>query len=91
MVDRCNDLVGDGDEVWIVGDLVLGQLTVNLSAHRFRIRIRRACTELRPDTLARPQQRARGRDAPRRTLQHPDQPGTIWRVQHHELETESLH
>ena len=33
MVDRWNDLVADGDEVWIVGDLVLGQLTVNLSAH----------------------------------------------------------
>ena len=41
MVDRWNDLVADGDEVWIVGDLVLGQLTVNLSAHVWRLKGRK--------------------------------------------------
>ena len=41
MVDRWNDLVDDGDEVWIVGDLVLGQLTVNLSAHVWRLKGRK--------------------------------------------------
>ena len=33
MVDRWNNVVADSDEVWVLGDLVMGQLTVNLSAH----------------------------------------------------------
>ena len=33
MVDRWNDVVDDSDEVWIIGDLVMSRLTVNLSAH----------------------------------------------------------
>ena len=41
MVDRWNDVVSDGDEVWIIGDLVLGQLTVNLSAHVWRLKGRK--------------------------------------------------
>ena len=41
MVNRWNDLVAEGDEVWIVGDLVLGQLTVNLSAHVWRLKGRK--------------------------------------------------
>lgn len=41
MVDRWNDVVADGDDVWIVGDLVLGQLTVNLSAHVWRLKGRK--------------------------------------------------
>ena len=41
MVQRWNDVVSDGDEVWIVGDLVLGQLTVNLSAHVWRLKGRK--------------------------------------------------
>ena len=41
MVDRWNDVVAVGDEVWIVGDLVLGQLTVNLSAHVWRLKGRK--------------------------------------------------
>ena len=38
MVERWNDVVADGDEVWILGDLVLGQLTVNLAAHVSRLK-----------------------------------------------------
>ena len=41
MVERWNDVVAAqrvGDEVWILGDLVLGQLTVNLAAHVSRLK-----------------------------------------------------
>ena len=38
MVERWNDVVADGDEVWILGDLVMGQLTVNLAAHVSRLK-----------------------------------------------------
>ena len=43
LVERWNDLVGDGDEVWILGDLVMGdlvnsQLLVLLCAHVSRLR-----------------------------------------------------
>ena len=41
MVDRWNDVVADDDEVWILGDLVMGQLTVNLSAHVWRLKGRK--------------------------------------------------
>ena len=41
MVDRWNDVVADEDEVWILGDLVMGQLTVNLSAHVWRLKGRK--------------------------------------------------
>ena len=33
MVDRWNDVVSDSDEVWIVGDLVMGDLETNLRCH----------------------------------------------------------
>ena len=42
MVERWNDVVADTDEVWILGDLVMGQLTVNLSAHVWRLKGRRS-------------------------------------------------
>ena len=38
MVDRWNDVVASGDEVWILGDLVMGQRPVNLAAHVSRLR-----------------------------------------------------
>ena len=41
MVDRWNDVVTDSDEVWVLGDLVMGQLTVNLSAHVWRLKGRK--------------------------------------------------
>ena len=41
MVDRWNDVVDDGDEVWMLGDLVMGQLIVNLSAHVWRLKGRK--------------------------------------------------
>ena len=41
MVDRWNEVVADGDEVWILGDLVMGQLIVNLSAHVSRLKGRK--------------------------------------------------
>ena len=37
MVDRWNDVVDDGDEVWMLGDLVMGQLTVNLRSGPARV------------------------------------------------------
>ena len=41
MVDRWNDVVADSDEVWIIGDLVMGALTENLSHHVSRLRGRK--------------------------------------------------
>ena len=41
MVDRWNDVVSDGDEVWILGDMVMGHLTANLSAHVWRLKGRK--------------------------------------------------
>ena len=41
MVHRWNDVVADSDEVWILGDLVMGQLTVNLCAHVWRLKGRK--------------------------------------------------
>ena len=38
LVDRWNDTVGDNDEVWIIGDLILGNLRCNLSAHVARLK-----------------------------------------------------
>ena len=50
MVDRWNDLVADGDEVWILGDLVMGRLTVNLSAHVSRLKGRKILVPGNHDT-----------------------------------------
>ena len=50
MVDRWNDVVADGDEVWILGDLVMGQLTVNLSAHVWRLKGRKILVPGNHDT-----------------------------------------
>ena len=33
MVDRRNDVVTDSDEMWILGNLVLGRRDINLGAH----------------------------------------------------------
>ena len=41
MVDRWNDAVADSDEVWILGDLVMGHLDMNLSAHVSRLKGRK--------------------------------------------------
>ena len=41
MVDRHNDVVDADDEVWILGDLVMGQLIVNLSANVWRLKGRK--------------------------------------------------
>ena len=50
MVERWNDAVDDGDEVWILGDLVLGRLTVNLSAHVSRLKGRKILVPGNHDT-----------------------------------------
>ena len=41
MVDRWNDVVADSDEVWMLGDLVMNQLLVNLAAHVARLKGRK--------------------------------------------------
>ena len=41
MVDRWNDVVADSDEVWMLGDLVMNQLAVNLAAHVARLKGRK--------------------------------------------------
>ena len=41
MVDRWNDVVSDSDEVWIVGDLVMGDLGTNLRCHVSRLKGRK--------------------------------------------------
>ena len=41
MVDRWNDVVADSDEVWVLGDLVMNQLAVNLAAHVARLKGRK--------------------------------------------------
>ena len=41
MVDRWNDVVADSDEVWMLGDLVMNQLSVNLAAHVSRLKGRK--------------------------------------------------
>ncbi len=41
MVDRWNDVVADSDEVWMLGDLVMNQLPVNLAAHVARLKGRK--------------------------------------------------
>ena len=41
MVDRWNDVVADTDEVWMLGDLVMNQLAVNLAAHVSRLKGRK--------------------------------------------------
>jgi calcineurin-like phosphoesterase family protein len=38
MVDRWNDVVADSDEVWMLGDLVMNQLAVNLAAYVSRLK-----------------------------------------------------
>ena len=50
MVDRWNDVVADSDEVWILGDLVVSQLTVNLSAHVWRLKGRKILVPGNHDT-----------------------------------------
>ena len=50
MVDRWNDVVGDGDEVWILGDLVMGQLSVNLSEHVWLLKGRKILVPGNHDT-----------------------------------------
>ena len=50
MVERWNDTVADGDEVWILGDLVLGRLTINLSAHVSRLKGRKILVPGNHDT-----------------------------------------
>ena len=50
MVNRWNDTVSDKDEIWILGDLVLGQLTVNLSAHVSRLKGRKILVPGNHDT-----------------------------------------
>ena len=50
MVDRWNDVVAEGDEVWILGDLVMSQLTVNLSAHVWRLKGRKILVPGNHDT-----------------------------------------
>ena len=59
MVNRWNDLVADDDEVWIVGDLVLGQLTVNLSAHVWRLKGRKILVPGNHDSCWQGQQKAK--------------------------------
>ena len=41
MVERWNDLVGDGDEVWVISDIALGDLHVLLAGHVARLRGRK--------------------------------------------------
>ena len=41
MVDRWNDCVVDSDEVWVLGDLILGPLTAILGAHVARLKGRK--------------------------------------------------
>ena len=41
MVDRWNDVVADSDEVWMLGDLVMNQLPVDLAAHVARLKGRK--------------------------------------------------
>ena len=41
MVERWNDLVGDDDEVWVIGDVALGDLHANLAEHVARLRGRK--------------------------------------------------
>ena len=50
MVDRWNDVVADSDEVWILGDLVVSQLTTNLSAHVWRLKGRKILVPGNHDT-----------------------------------------
>ena len=38
MVERWNGLVGDDDEVWVIGDVALGDLHANLAEHVARLR-----------------------------------------------------
>ena len=59
MVDRWNDVVADGDEVWILGDLVLGQLTANLSAHVWRLKGRKILVPGNHDTCWQGQKRGK--------------------------------
>ena len=41
MVERWNDLVGDDDEVWVIGDIALGDLHVMLADYVARLRGRK--------------------------------------------------
>lgn len=50
MVDRWNDVVAEKDEVWILGDLVMSRLTVNLSAHVWRLKGRKILVPGNHDT-----------------------------------------
>ena len=50
MVDRWNDVVDESDEVWILGDIVMGQLAVNLSAHVWRLKGRKILVPGNHDT-----------------------------------------
>ena len=64
MVDRWNDVVAEGDEVWILGDLVMGRLTENLSAHVWRLKGRKILVPGNHDACWQGQKRGRRQVTP---------------------------